>query len=605
MRFSRLFSRKTKDLDVDDVFVDALNLSELDKHQLEGKFTTPIRPISLYFLFALFLFVTVVFGVQLFNLQVIQGAKYKHISENNSLEKRVVFAKRGVIKDRYKRVLVYNSSEKETLTSDDRNNIKIYLRRYNQDYKGLAHVLGYVKYPKADANGHLWRSEYEGVGGIEEVFNEILNGLNGAELIEKDAQGNIVSSGHIREPKDGKTLELSIDAELNDELYRSIENYLEKVSFKGGAATIMDVTNGEVIALVSVPEFDLNKYTEGDVKYVQSTLKDKNRPLLNRAALGEYTPGSIVKPFMALAALHENIISPSKKILSTGRLVLPNPYNPDKPTVFKDWKAHGYVDAKEAIAHSSDVYFYEIGGGFKEQEGLGIKRIMKYARLFGFGEKTGIELSAEATGLVPSPKWKQEVFGESWHIGNTYHTSIGQYGFLVTVLQAARYTAALANGKYLFTPTLVKGKDTPKQVLPFSQADINVVHDGMRMATNIGTARPLKIPGIQIAAKTGTAELGAKNERKNSWVIGFWPYKNPRFAFATMLENGDAHDKGSASHAMISFFNWLIKNKPEYVQGKYPDASQAAKKQNGKTKAKMSAGSSTEQILPNREEATE
>ena len=559
---------------MDDVFVDALNLSGLDTVQLEGKRSKPISKYGFYFMFFILFVVILGFTYRLYELQIVKGEYYAKISRENSLERKVIFSKRGVIKDRYGRLLAYNSSEKENLKVDGME-MNLYLRRYTEKYKGLSHILGYIKYPAKDKYGKLWRDKYEGVSGIEKYLNDRLNGTNSVMLIEKNASGKQVSSAKLLSGKDGENITLSIDAKLNDMLYKNLVKYLQTVSFKAGAAAIMDIKSGEILAMTSYPDYDLNKFANKDTDYINRTLKDKNKPLLDRAALGQYAPGSIVKPFVALAALNEHIISPNKKLLSKGALLLPNPYNPDKPTVFKDWRAHGWINMKEAIAHSSDEYFYIIGGGYKDQEGLGIKRLMKYARLFGLGEKTGVELASEATGLVPSPKWKKEHFGEEWNVGNTYHTAIGQYGFLMTVAQALRYASALALGDSLPGPTLLLDNKRPVLRLPFKQKDVNVIHDGMRMATNIGTARPLKIPGIQIAAKTGTAQTGIRNESKNSWVIGFWPYKNPRFAFAAMLEKGDEHDHGSASHAMREFFFELLKELPSYAEGKYPNVESA------------------------------
>ena len=188
--------------------------------------------------------------------------------------------------------------------------------------------------------------------------------------------------------------------------------------------------------------------TEGkDEVKIGSYYKDTSNPFLNRVISGLYAPGSIVKPFLAFAALEEKVISPEKEIISTGQILVLNPYNPDKPSIFKDWKAHGAVDMKRAIAVSSDVYFYEIGGGFGSQKGLGIDRIKKYLEIFGFTKKTGFDFQKEATGVIPDPAWKEKTFnGEIWRIGDTYNTAIGQYGLQITPIQAVTAVAALANG---------------------------------------------------------------------------------------------------------------------------------------------------------------
>ncbi len=551
-----------KNIDVDDVILDAINPSKLDKSSLEGSFEKSISNKSLFFLFFTYIFFVSVFIFNSYKLQIINGETYAKISKENTLRKELIFAKRGVIKDRFGKVLASNGEEVD-------NGIH---KRVYSDYKGLAHVLGYVKYPAKDKSGVFWRDKYVGVGGVEEYFNDVLNGKNGARLTEKDASGKVISNSQVISVKDGQDIKLSVDAELSDKLYKILRDYVKKTGFKGASSVIMDVRNGEVLAMVSYPEFDLNKFADRDSEYMQEVFKNKNKPLLNRAALGQYTPGSIVKPFMALIALKEKIISPEKKILSTGALRLENPYKPGTFSVFKDWKAHGWINMKEAIAHSSNVYFYTVGGGFKDQKGLGIRKIIKYAKLFGFGEKTGVELPAESSGLVPSPDWKKKIFGEDWYIGDTYHTSIGQYGFLLTSIQAARYISAVANYGKLLKPTLLKDGKTSFLDLKLKKDDVNVVHDGMRMSVRIGTARPINIPGISLAGKTGTAQTGEHNEWKNSWSVGFWPYDKPRFAFATVLEKAPAKETGSASHAMREFFLWLIKTHPEYAAGKYPES---------------------------------
>lgn len=161
-----------------------------------------------------------------------------------------------------------------------------------------------------------------------------------------------------------------------------------------------------------------------------------------------------MKPFFAYAALAEKIITPEQNIYSSGQLVIENKYDgPD--TVFKDWRAHRYVDMRKAIAQSSDEYFYQIGGGYKEQKGLGIARLNTYAKKFGFASTTGIDLPGEEFGVIPSPEWKKKVFDEEWLLGNTYHSSIGQYGFQLTPLELVRAVSAIANGGYLVTPHIL------------------------------------------------------------------------------------------------------------------------------------------------------
>jgi penicillin-binding protein 2 len=226
---------------------------------------------------------------------------------------------------------------------------------------------------------------------------------------------------------------------------------------------------------------------------------------------------------------------------------------------------------RRAIAVSSDVYFYTIGGGFESQKGLGIAKLDEYARSFGLGALAGIPLLGEAAGVIPTPEWKAEVFGEDepWRLGDTYITAIGQFGFQITPLQAARYAAAIANGGNLMEPQLVKDTSPAFSRVGISDEHLQVVREGMRASVaDGGTAAALNMGGISISGKTGTAEIGDRKQFMNSWVIGFWPSDNPRYAFATVLERAPAGTLSGASPAMAGFFEWLTVSKPEYVDGR-------------------------------------
>jgi penicillin-binding protein 2 len=271
----------------------------------------------------------------------------------------------------------------------------------------------------------------------------------------------------------------------------------------------------------------------------------------------------------AAAALEEGVIDPKKKIFSTGALILPNPYDPAHPSIFKDWKAHGWIDMREAIAQSSDEYFYQVGGGYKDQPGLGISRIDRYARAFGFGTTTGITLPGEVAGTIPTPEWKTHVFGEDdpWRIGDTYHTVIGQYGFQVTAMQVARYVSAVANGGTLYTPHLLSGETPQGTSVGINPLYFAIVREGMRLGVTSGdgTSKSLDIPRLHIAGKTGTAQLGTQNQWMNSWAVGFWPYEHPKYAYAIVLEKAPAGTLSGAAPGMRPFFDWLLANKPEYT----------------------------------------
>ena len=290
---------------------------------------------------------------------------------------------------------------------------------------------------------------------------------------------------------------------------------------------------------------------------------------------GLYTPGSTVKPFVAIGALNEKIIDPTKNIFSSGEISIQNPYFPDKKSVFKDWKAHGWVDVHKAIAVSSNVYFYAIGGGFEDQEGLGIKKIERYTRMFGLGESTGIDLPGEIDGVIPNPDWKEENFEDGeWRVGDTYHTAIGQYGFQITPIQLARAISVLANGGKEINPHILIGindaqarnEDIISGAVHIDSVHFDTIRDGMRHAVTNGTAKGLNVPYVEIAAKTGTAELGVSKLLVNSWITGFFPNENPRYAFVVVMERGPQDNLIGALYVMRQLFDWMNVETPEYLE---------------------------------------
>lgn len=342
------------------------------------------------------------------------------------------------------------------------------------------------------------------------------------------------------------------------------------MGFVGGAATIMDVTTGEILALTSFPEYDNQAFTDGNSKSVGAASNDPSKPLLDRAISGLYAPGSIVKPIFAAAALNEKIIDPAKTIISTGAISIPNPYDPSNPSLFRDWTVHGEIDMRTALAVSSDEYFYTIGGGYHGQKGLGIDKIDTYARIFGLAAPTGIALVGEETGNIPTPAWKAKVFGnDPWRIGDTYHTAIGQYGFQVTPIQAVRYISAIANGGKLLTPQLLASSTPEFTMINIPDTYLQVVREGMRMAVTSersdATVKFFNMYGIKLAAKTGTAQIGTHNQYMNSWSVGFWPADHPHYAYAVVLERAPAGTNSGAAPGLVPFFQWLITNHPEYL----------------------------------------
>jgi penicillin-binding protein 2 len=261
--------------------------------------------------------------------------------------------------------------------------------------------------------------------------------------------------------------------------------------------------------------------------------------------------------------LDQKVIDPLTKILSTGSISVPNPYDKNKPSIFMDWRANGWVDLRHAIAVSSDVYFYEVGGGFQAQKGIGIDNIGKYTEMFGFGTTTNINFPGEQDGTIPSPAWKAANFnGEIWRVGDTYNTTIGQYGFQVTPIQAVRAVAAIANGGTLLTPTFLKNDlARPVNKISLDQSYFQIVREGMRLCVTEGTCTAINLPVIvNVAAKTGTAQLGVSKDLVNSWVIGFWPYENPKYAFAVVMERASKTNQFGAALVIRQFLDSLPKS---------------------------------------------
>jgi len=554
----------TKEIEADEIFIDSSNLPEYDTDHFEGRIERPIgRTAVLLTLIAVFAVVALYTG-RAFNLQFFNGAAYAKQAAENQLAEEIIFAERGVLEDRVGRPLAYN----EVGTSGDD-----FAKRTYAPLRGVAHVVGYVKAPQKDSSGFYFRTSFEGIDGIEETLGAALEGQNGITLTETDAKGKVISESLRVAPRQGAKVRLSIDALVSEGLYDALKARAVASGFQGGAGVVMDVETGEIIALVSYPEYSSQALTDGDKEALALASADPGQPFLNRPVRGLYSPGSIIKPFMAVAALTEGIIDEHKQILSTGSISIPNPYNPDLPSIFKDWRAHGWVDMRRAIAVSSDVYFYAVGGGYKDQTGLGIERIDNYFRLFGFGSPTGLLGFEEPSGTIPTPEWKLENFdGDPWRLGNTYHTVIGQYGMQVTPLQAARATAALANGGYLLTPSLIASSTPARVALNLPAHNLDVAKEGMRMSVTEGIATALNISDFKVAAKTGTAQVGVKNEFINSWIVGFFPYERPRYAFALVLERGPASTLIGASAAGGEFMRFLQAEAPEYTKNRGPSS---------------------------------
>lgn len=555
---NRIFRKGNPEISPDEIFLDSSNLPNFDNDQFEGRLERPISRFVLNFLFLFFIFASIVLCSRAWVLQVKEGEAYFQRSENNRLRYSHVFSNRGV---------VYDRNGKELITNISRNSDEEFSRRSYPKSPGFSHLLGYVKYPTKDKHGFYWETSFVGKDGVEMSFSDYLLGENGLQIVETDAFDRVTSQTITKQPKDGQNISLSVDSELQKKFFEIVSETAGSFGFQGGAGAIMDVRTGEILSLVSFPEYESNILSQGEnQEAISSYIQNSGNPFLNRVISGLYVPGSIVKPFITVAALNEGIINPSKQIMSTGRMVVPNPYFPELSSVFTDWKAHGLVDMVDALAFSSNIYFYHIGGGFGDQKGLGISKLEKYFSDFGLAQKTNINLPNESVGVIPNPEWKKKNFdGDDWRIGDTYNSSIGQYGFQVTPIQVLRAVVALANGGTLLEPKLLKngeGNLDPK-VLNIKKDAFEITKEGMRQAVLKGTAGNLNVSYTEVAAKTGTAEIG--KAYLNSWVTGFFPYKNPKYAFVVIMERGPRDNSIGGVYVMRRLLDWMSQNVPEYL----------------------------------------
>lgn len=416
-------------------------------------------------------------------------------------------------------------------------------RSYLSGY-GLSHLLGYLgeinEQKLATLKDQGYRAgDYLGQSGLEAVYETALRGQNGEEQVEVDVHGKVKKNIARREPVNGQDLTLTIDLDLQKKLADSLaQAIITSHGSGGGVAVALDPRNGEVLALVSLPDFDNNFFSAGiEAEAYQRYLADQRHPLFNRAVSGTYPPGSTFKPIVALAALSEGIINEQTTFLSTGGLRI------DK-WFFPDWKVggHGRVNVIGALANSVNTFFYYLGGGYDHFEGLGVATIKNYAARLNLGQVTGIDLPGEATGFLPDAQWKLAHKNETWYIGDTYHLSIGQGDLLVTPLQVALYTSFIANGGTLYRPHLVKTPTaTPDDYLIkkniINAATVDIVRRGLRATVTSGSARSLSALPVSTAGKTGTAQV-AGDLPTHAWFTGFAPYDDPKIVITILIENG-------------------------------------------------------------------
>lgn len=463
------------------------------------------------------------------------------------------------------------------------------IRRYEHG-RLLGHILGYVgaiteeEYEDLSGARYLY-SDQIGRTGVEAAYERQLRGTAGRELVEVDAVGNVLRTLNSRSSQPGLSIVLTIDIDLQQRIEDILLEHQGASLF--AAAVVLDVRNGEVLAMVSVPNYDVNIYEEVTTDEYQELLEDPGQPLINHAIQDQYPPGSIFKIVTAVAGLAEGAITHETRIYSPGVLEVHNELSPGIIYRFGD-TTQGVFNIRTALAESSNVFFYYVAGGDpyrnpenpprhpSEQErlddladdgivagdvqfvGAGNEALARWAREMGFDAPTGVDLVGEAAGLITSAQQKLEAFGEEWRDGDTYNMAIGQGFTTVTPLQMAVATAAIANGGTVFEPRVVRelidtnGKVVqPWQPSVRNQIDVDpeilrIVREGMALCTLMGTCHDalVELPEMLIGGKTGTAEFnqtgtavsGAEEGPTHGWFIAFAPFDDPEIAIAVFFE---------------------------------------------------------------------
>jgi len=433
----------------------------------------------------------------------------------------------------------------------------------------FSHVLGYtglVNTNDLKNNPNLFVDDKIGRAGLEAFYDGYVRGNNGKEVFFRNAKGKVEEERSVQEPEPGSALYTFIDAELQKYMYTRLKDALTSLGRDSGAAIAMNPQNGEILGLVSVPGFDS--------KNLKEALTSQSKPLFNRAVSGVYNPGSVIKPLVAVAALTEGVIDPKKQIYSAGYIEIPNPYNPSQPGRFLDWKPNGWIDVHSALAKSSNIYFYEVTGGFESQKGIGILKLKEWWQKFNLDKKTNIDLIGEGQGFLPDPTWKEKERGEPWRLGDTYNVAIGQGDFMVTPIELLNYISVIANGGILYEPRIAKEiidekgnkiKEIPMKVLNDLKEQISKflpdAQIGMRgvVSESYGTAHSLNLLPFEVAAKTGTAQI-QNNSKVNAFFVGYAPFKNPQIALLVLVENAR---EGSLNTIPVAkdIFLWYYENR--------------------------------------------
>ncbi|MGC9467279.1 MAG: penicillin-binding protein 2 [Anaerolineae bacterium] len=459
----------------------------------------------------------------------------------------------------------------------------------------LSQVLGFLgpipaeRVEEYEQKGYNPSVDRIGYAGVEAQLEESMRGIPGRRLVEKDVLDQELGVLSETAPIPGDNVYLTIDTQLQDIAEEALRQGLAEVGSSRGAVVLLDPRDGQVLAMVSLPTYDNNMFSRRlDEDEYERLLNDPHRPFINHVIADQVPPGSIFKIVPATAALQEGVINRFTTINGPGRILLPNKFAPDDPSLaqpFYCWiylqegHGHGPMNVVDALAQSCDIFFYEVGGGFEDTnfEGLGVDRLAAYAQVFGLGAPTGLDLPGEAAGLVPTPRWKRERYQETWTTGNTYNLSIGQGDLLVTPLQMANALAVVANGGTLYQPQVIHHVEdaggqiiqpfTPvvSQTLEIDQQVWEVVREGLDLAvseTGTGSRALLEDLEVNLAGKTGTAEycddIALKAGRcdvaegetlpTHAWFMAYGPTEAPEIVAVAWIYDGG---EGSVTAAPV------------------------------------------------------
>lgn len=447
--------------------------------------------------------------------------------------------------------------------------VKLPKRVYLSD-AGLSHLVGYVSKPDQqflDEHPDYDPREFVGKANLEKIYEDFLHGKDGAQRIEIDATGRLQRVLATIPSKQGNNINLAIDLGLQKVVYEGLKEAMQNSGSAKATAIAMDPQTGQILSMVSIPDYDSNAFVQGKASEIFSAA---NQPLINRAIAGVYPSGSTIKPLWAAAAIEQNVVSENFKIDTPASLEIGE-------FSFPDWKDHGVTDIRTAIAESNNIFFYALSGGWNQIKGLGIVKLNDYMREFRFDQKTGIDLTGEQTGFIPTPEWKRKIRKEPWYIGDSYHLGIGQGDISVTPIELLVAHSAIHNGGKMVKPHLVNSitdedGNLVEEVNPalvadsvFDERSRQVAREGMRQAVISGSARALAElkdkngAPVQAAAKTGTAQFG-NQDKTHAWFVSFAPYENPNIAMIVLVEGGGEGHATALPVAKKAFEWWFGHN---------------------------------------------